>query len=60
MAINFICSKKDSDQTRIMPAKGDNIEIMMGRETDGVIDKLFNSLLQIYQEGLEESMNQCS
>ena len=50
MAINFISSKKDSDETRIMPAKGDNIEIMMGRETDGVIDKLFNSLLQIYQK----------
>ena len=57
MAINFISSKKDSDETRIMPKKSDNIEIMMGSETDGVIEELFNSLRQIYQKGLEESMD---
>ena len=29
---------------------------MMGSETDEIIKKLFESLLQKYQEGLEESM----
>ena len=29
----------------------------MGSETDEIIKKLFESLLQRYQEGFEESMN---
>ena len=55
MQINFI-SSKDSDETRTMHTKSDNIEIMMGNETDEIIEKLFKSLLQKYQDGLEESM----
>ena len=55
MAINFI-SCKDSDETQIMDSKSDNIEIVMGIETDEVIEELFESLLQRYQNGLEESM----
>ena len=55
MQINFI-SSKDSDETRTMHTKSDNIEIMMGNETDKIIEKLFKSLLQKYQDGLEESM----
>ena len=35
--------------------KSDNIEIMMGSETDGIIEEGFESLLQRYQERLEES-----
>ena len=50
MAINFTSSKEDSDETRTMHSKSDNIEIMMGSE------KRFESLLIRYQEGLEESM----
>ena len=38
-----------------MHTKSDNMEIMMGSETDNIIDKLFESFLQKYQEGLEES-----
>ena len=57
MAINFI-SFKDSDETRIMHAKSDNIEIMMGSGIDKIIEELFESLLQRYQEGLEESMKE--
>ena len=49
MSINFI-SSKDSDETRTMHTKGDNIEIKMGSETDEVIEELFKSLLQRYQE----------
>ena len=55
MSINLI-SSKDSDENRNMHKKSDNIEIMTGRETDDIIDKLFKSTLQKYQKGLEESM----
>ena len=54
-AINFI-SSKDSDETRTMHAKSDDVEIMIGSETNQIIEELFKSLLQRYQEVLEESM----
>ena len=50
IAINFV-SSKDSDEARTMPAKSDNIEIMMGRKTDQIIEELFEFFLQRYQEG---------
>ena len=56
MEINFISSKPDSDETRTMRTKSDNVEFMIGSETDEIIEELFKSLLQRYQEGLEESM----
>ena len=52
--INFISSKPDSDETRIMFTKSINIEIMIGSDTNEVIEILFKSLLQGYQENLEE------
>ena len=55
MAINFI-SSKDSDETRIMHVKSNNVEILMGSETNEIIEELFKSFLQRYQEGLEETM----
>ena len=55
MTINFI-SSKDSDETRAMHAKTDNIYIMMGSETDEIIKEHFQSLLQRYQKGLKEKM----
>ena len=55
MAINFI-SSKDFDYTRIMHTKIDNVEIMIGSETDEIIKDLFESFLKKYQEGLEEYM----
>ena len=36
--------------------QNNNVEIMMGSETDEIIEDLFESFLQKYQEGLEESM----
>ena len=36
---NFI-SSKDSDETRTMHTKSDNIEIMIGNETDEIIEEL--------------------
>ena len=55
-AINFISFKPDSDETRIMHVKSDNITIMIGSETNEVIEELFESHLRRYQEELEESM----
>ena len=37
--------------------RSDNIEIMMGSETNNNIGGFFKSLLQKYQEKLKESMN---
>ena len=55
MAINFI-SSKDSDETRTMHTKKNNVEIMMGSKTDEIIEDFLESFLQKYQERLEESM----
>ena len=49
-------SPKDSDEIRTMHTISHNIEIMMGNETEEIIEELFKSLLQTYQEGLETSM----
>ena len=57
MAINFI-SSKDSDETRTMHTKSNNIEIMISNETEEIIQDLFESFLQKYQEWLEESMTE--
>ena len=48
MIINFIASK---DST-----KSNNVEIKMDNQTDEIIEELFESLLQKYQEILEEKM----
>ena len=39
-----------------MRTKSDNIEIMMDSETDEIIEIIFESLLERYQEGLEQSL----
>ena len=43
-----------------MCTKSNNIEVMMGNETDEIIEELFESLLQKYQEGLEEKIEEVS
>ena len=55
MQINFIFSR-DSWETRTMHTKSGNIEFMVGSETNDVIEELSESLLQNYQEGLQESI----
>ena len=55
ISINFI-SSKDSNETRTMHTKSDNMEMMIGNETNEIIEEIFDSLLQKYQKGLEESM----
>ena len=41
-----------------MPTRNDSTEIMMGSETDGIIEELFKSLRQRYQKELEASMDE--
>ena len=55
MKINFI-SSKDTDESRTMHTKSDNIEIIIGTEADDVINGLSKSLFKRYQEGLETKM----
>ena len=39
-----------------MHTKSDNMEIIMGSETNNIVEEICESLLQKYKEGLEESM----
>ena len=55
MKINFY-SSKDSAETRTMYSPSDNMEVVMDIETDKIIEDFFDSFLQRYQKGLEESM----
>ena len=50
MAINFI-SSKDSGETRTIHTKSNNVEIMMGSETDEIIKHLFETFLQNIKNG---------
>ena len=52
MTINFF-SSKDSNEMDTMHTTSDSIEIMIGTETDEIIEEPFDSLLQRYQENLE-------
>ena len=54
--INFIFLKPGSDETRIMHIRSDNKEIIIGSDTDEVIEELFESFLQRYEQNLEEKM----
>ena len=55
IAINFF-SSKDSEEVRNMHSKSDNIEILIGNETDEIIEDLLDSLLKRHPKGSEESM----
>ena len=54
--INFISLTPGSDETRVMHARSANEEFMNGSDTDEIIKELFRSLLQRYQENLQEKM----
>ena len=47
MSINFI-SFKDSDETRKMHTKSDNIKVIIASETNYIVEELRESLLQNY------------
>ena len=54
--INFISLRPGSDETRVMHTRSINEEFMNGGNTDEIIKELFKSLLQRYQENLQEKM----
>ena len=54
--INFISLKPSSNETRIMHTRSDNEEFMNGSDTDEIIEGLFESFLQKYEENLQEKM----
>ena len=56
--INFISLKPGSDETRIMHTRSDNIEIMIGDDNDDIIEELFKSFLQKYEENLQNKMRE--
>ena len=39
--VNFISLKPGSEETRIMYARSDNVEIMFGDDNDDIIEQLF-------------------
>ena len=49
MPIDFI-SSKDTDETRTIHTKSNNVEIMIGSETDEIIEVLFEFFFQKYQD----------
>ena len=53
--INFISLKPGSDETRIMHTRSANEEFMDGSNIDEVIKVLYKSLLQKYQDNLQNS-----
>ena len=53
--VNFISLKPGSGETRIMYTRSDNIE-MFGDDNDDIIEQLFESLLQKYEENLQNKM----
>ena len=52
IANNFI-SSIDNDEERVMHSKSNNVEIMINDEADEVIQKLFDSLKNRYQNNLQ-------
>ena len=55
MRTNFVPSL-DPEKNRIMNSKSNNVEIIMGIETDYIIEELFESFLKDYQKNLEDKM----
>ena len=56
MQVNFITDNNDN-KGLILQTKSDNVEIMRGNDTKTIVTKLFDTLKQRYQEGLETKMD---
>ena len=54
--ISFISLKPGSGETRTMHTRSDNIEIMIGDDNDDIIEEIFKSFLQKYEENLQNKM----
>ena len=55
MKINIMLSK-DSNEKCLIHSKRDNREIMIGFDTEEIIEEIFNSLLHRYRVSLEQSI----
>ena len=55
MQINFV-SSLDPGEIRTKDSKSEKIEILMGSKADDIINDLFESFLERYQDKLEEKM----
>ena len=55
ISTNFIYFK-DTDEEWIMHSKSDDMEVITDDDTNEIIEKLYDSLLSIYQIGLETQM----
>ena len=53
--LNNCISSEHFEETRSIYSASNNIEIFMGRDTDDIIDKLFDTILQRFQEAKETS-----
>ena len=54
MQVSFI--SPINEETDIMHSKSDNVEIMRGRSTNGILNMLIETFKQRYREGLETRM----
>ena len=54
--ISFVSQKPDSDEKRVMYTKSICEEFMIGSETEKITEKLIMSLLQKYQDNLQNKM----
>ena len=54
MHVSFISAI--NEETDIMHSKSDNVEIMRGRSTNDILNRLIETFKQRYQEGLETRM----
>ena len=55
--LNNRVSSKNFEETRLIYSPSNNVKILMGSETDDIIDELFESLLQRFQEARETLNN---
>ena len=54
--VDFISLKPGSGEIRIMYTRSDNVEIMFRDDNDDIIEQHFESLLQKYEENLQNKM----
>ena len=54
--ISFVSQKPGSDENRVMYTRSTPEEFMIGSETEEVAEKFFMSILQKYQDNLQNKM----
>ena len=54
--VSFVSLKPGSDETRLMHTRSVGMEFMSGSETEEIVETLYRSLFQNYQDNLQEKM----